>query len=101
MRGRGRAESQPGQAFGRRQGSLNTVKAIILDIGGVLWFPAGLPLRDKWAVKCGKSPEEFDRLVYHSELGEKSLIGAISAEEMWDTVGSVLGLSGLELDELK
>lgn len=75
------------------------IKAILLDIGGVLWHPTETPLSDNWAARCGLSPEAFDQIVYNSEWGSQSLVGKISSDEMWENIGKQLGLSLAATDE--
>jgi FMN phosphatase YigB (HAD superfamily) len=72
------------------------IKAILIDIGGVLWHPIELPLHVHWAARCGLSPKEFDEIVYNSEWGAQALLGTITGEEMWQTIGNKLGLSPKE-----
>jgi putative hydrolase of the HAD superfamily len=72
------------------------IKAILLDIGGVLWHEKGTPLRVNWAGRCGLSPREFDDIVYNSEWGPQALVGDITGDEMWENIGDRLGLSPRE-----
>ena len=72
------------------------IKAVLFDIGGVLWHPKPPPLREKWAARCGLSVEAFDQIVYESEWGSQALVGSISAEQMWENIGKQLGLSYAE-----
>lgn len=75
------------------------VKAILLDIGGVLWHPPKTPLSGSWALRCGLSAEVFDQVVYNSTWGAEALIGNISGDEMWAVIGERLGLSYAERKE--
>ena len=72
------------------------VRAILVDIGGVLWHPPETPLSAHWASRCGLSPGEFDEIVYSSEWGTQALLGNITGEEMWEKIGNELGLSAVE-----
>ena len=69
------------------------IKAILIDIGGVLWHEKETPLSANWAARCGLSPNEFDELVYNSQWGTQALLGTITGEEMWENIGNKLGLS--------
>lgn len=69
------------------------IKAILIDIGGVLWHEKETPLSANWAGRCGLSPKEFDEIVYNSEWGAQALLGNITGEKMWETIGDQLGLS--------
>lgn len=77
------------------------IDAIILDVGGVFWFPDGPPLREKWAPRCEMIPQDFDNVVYRSEWGEKALVGEITDKEMWSAMGTALNLSKSEIAELE
>ncbi|HJR80418.1 MAG TPA: HAD family phosphatase [Anaerolineales bacterium] len=72
------------------------IKAILIDIGGVLWHEKETPLHMNWAARCGLSPKEFDEIVFNSEWGAQALIGTITGEEMWENIGEELGLSPTE-----
>lgn len=73
-----------------------SIKAILIDIGGVLWHPSKTPLSVNWAARCGLSPKEFDEIVYNPEWGSQALVGSITAEEMWKNIAKKLGLSSME-----
>ena len=75
------------------------LKAILLDIGGVLWHPTETPLSVNWAVRCGLSPKEFDEIVYNSEWGSQALVGNITGEKMWEKIGNKLGFSHMERNQ--
>ena len=75
---------------------MNRIRAILLDIGGVLWHPKETPLCVNWAARCGLSPSAFDEIVYNSEWGSQALLGKITGEEMWENIGNRLGLSPTE-----
>ncbi len=77
------------------------IKAIILDIGGVIWLPSGSPLSEKWASRCGLDAMSFDRILSAPEWRRQALLGAITREEMWANIGSMLGLSQNDLHELE
>lgn len=72
------------------------IKAILIDIGGVLWHEKETPLSSSWAARCGLSPKDFDEIVYNSEWGAQALLGNITGEEMWENIGNKLGLSSAE-----
>jgi FMN phosphatase YigB (HAD superfamily) len=72
------------------------IRAILLDIGGVLWHPKETPLSLKWAARCGLSPQEFDEIIYNSAWGSQALVGRITGAEMWEKIGNRLGLSPVE-----
>jgi epoxide hydrolase-like predicted phosphatase len=75
------------------------IKAILLDIGGVIWHPTETPLSGNWAARCGLSAEAFDQIVYNSEWGAQALVGKITGEEMWENIGHKLGLSPIERNQ--
>ena len=75
---------------------MSQIKAILIDVGGVLWHPPETPLSVNWAARCSLSPNEFDEIVYNSEWGSQALLGKITGEMMWENIGNQLGLSPLE-----
>ena len=75
---------------------MNPIKAILLDIGGVLWHPSDIPLHVHWAPRCGLSSKEFDEIVFNSPWGAQALVGTMTGEQMWENIGNKLGLSALE-----
>jgi epoxide hydrolase-like predicted phosphatase len=81
--------------------TLRSVDAVIFDIGGVLWRSNGIPLSDKWTVRCGLDAESFDRIVFASEWGQQALSGQITSAEKWKNIGSLLKLSDNDILELR
>ena len=77
------------------------IEAIIFDIGGVLLGPADAPMREKWASRCGLSPEAFDQIMYFSEWGEQALSGAYTHAEIWALLGEKLNVPAADLRELE
>jgi len=75
------------------------IKAILIDIGGVLWHEKETPLSAAWAARCGLSPKEFDQIVYNSEWGAQALLGNLTGKEMWKNIGNKLGLSPVERNQ--
>jgi putative hydrolase of the HAD superfamily len=75
------------------------IKAILIDIGGVLWHPKETPLSMNWAARCGLSSKEFDEIVYNSAWGSQALLGKITGKEMWEKIAGKLGLSPTERDQ--
>lgn len=75
---------------------MSQIRAILIDIGGVLWHPPETPLSANWAARCGLSPKEFDEIVYNSEWGSQALLGNITGEKMWENIGNQLGLTPME-----
>jgi FMN phosphatase YigB (HAD superfamily) len=75
---------------------VSPIKAILIDIGGVLWHPPETPLHVNWAARCSLSPKEFDEIVYNSEWSSQALMGKLSGEKMWENIGNQLGLLPIE-----
>lgn len=77
------------------------IKTIIFDIGGVLWQPLPEPVSDKWADRCGLSKAEFDEIVFNYPDYASAATGKISDDDIWAVRNKQLGLSPIELAELR
>lgn len=80
---------------------MQTIEAIIFDIGGVLWRTNGMRLSDKWAERVGLSSDSFDQIVFASEWGAQALSGEITSVQLWQNIGSALNLPTDSVLELK
>lgn len=79
----------------------NPLKAIIFDIGGVIYRAGdGPPLREKWAPKCGLDGDTFDQIVFNSPLYKQAARGEITREQLWAHKNSQLRLSDEDLEAM-
>jgi HAD superfamily hydrolase (TIGR01509 family) len=77
------------------------IRAIIIDIGGVLIRTSSRESRLAWEHRLGLAEWESEEIVFESEVGTKAQLGKISDEELWAQVGSRLDLSGADLEEFR
>jgi HAD superfamily hydrolase (TIGR01509 family) len=80
---------------------VGTIKAVIWDLGGVILRTEDRQPRERWEAKLGLAPGELDRLVFEGELGKQAALGQANVRDIWDSVGSMLGLSADQLRELE
>ncbi len=80
---------------------LNSIKAIIWDMGGVLLRTESLQPRLQLSEKLGVSYPFLDDLVFSSESSLKSESGEISGNSHWLTVTEKLGLALSRAEELR
>jgi HAD superfamily hydrolase (TIGR01509 family) len=80
---------------------VGTIKAVIWDLGGVILRTEDRQPRERWEAKLGLAPGELDRLVFEGELGRQAALGQANVRDIWDSVGSMLGLSADQLRELE
>jgi putative hydrolase of the HAD superfamily len=71
----------------------HNIKAVIFDFGGVLMHTGDPEPRERLASQLGLSTRELEAVVFESEDGQMSEVGAITSEERWKRVTSSLGLT--------
>jgi putative hydrolase of the HAD superfamily len=77
------------------------IRAIILDIGGVLLHERDYSKRTEWESRLGLAQGELERLVTGSELAKLAPSGKIDEREIWRAVASKLGLTDAQTWELQ
>jgi epoxide hydrolase-like predicted phosphatase len=77
----------------------NDIKAIIWDMGGVLLRTEDPHPRAALASRLDTPLEELYRFVFASPTARQAELGAINAEEHWQTVCQHYGLSNNDLDQ--
>ena len=77
------------------------VRAIIVDIGGVLLLREERPVHRHWEKRFGIAHGEFARGLFRPDLSAQATVGAISAAHVWDDMASRLSLSPAETQELR
>ena len=70
-----------------------TIKAVIFDLGGVIVRTDFPEVRDQLEHKMGLEPGTLERHIWDGPDWELAELGAITYEEYWRRVGTVLGLS--------
>lgn len=70
-----------------------TIKAIVLDIGGVIVRTEDLSYRRNLEIAHNLPPYGADALVFHSPAAKSSSVGKGSVDTVWEHVASTLSLS--------
>ena len=77
------------------------VKAVIFDYGGVLARTVDPAPRAAWERDLGLAPGALTTAVHDKQLWVAAQNGSITSDAHWQTVGEALGLSALQLRELR
>ncbi|HNT05443.1 MAG TPA: GNAT family N-acetyltransferase [Anaerolineae bacterium] len=78
-----------------------TIKAIIVDMGGVLLRTETQEPRRKLAARLGLSLEELYEVVFESQESKLLQLGEVSYEQAWDTLAQRFGLDQRGLAEVQ
>lgn len=81
--------------------SAPTLKAVVLDIGGVLIRTEDRTGREKLEERYELDRGKVDDLVFHSKAAQDSTIGKVEQDAVWQVVASELSITKQELDEFK
>ncbi len=77
------------------------IRAIILDVGGVLLHERDHTKRSKWETQLGLARGELTRRVLDSDLAGRAASGEVTERAMWQAVASQLGLTNSQTLELQ
>lgn len=77
------------------------IKAIVLDIGGVLLRTEDRKPRQKLEKQHGLQPGEAEALVFKSTEAQASTIGLIEPDRIWQNVAQILSLSPQEREDFE
>ncbi len=77
------------------------VRAIIVDIGGVILLREETPVHRYWEERFGFERGGFARGLFRSDLSAQATIGAVSAAEVWDDMAMRLSLNPAEVQQLR
>jgi epoxide hydrolase-like predicted phosphatase len=77
------------------------IKAIIFDIGGVIWRTTDLEPRRAWERRFGLPDWSLEKMFFNSEVGQTAQIGNASTDDAWAYVQRTLNLDESELPALK
>ena len=77
------------------------VRALIVDIGGVLLLRDATAAQRRWEERFGFPPGDFARSLFRPDLAAQAMIGRVSAAQVWEEMASRLSLSGPEVQELR
>jgi epoxide hydrolase-like predicted phosphatase len=77
-----------------------TIKAIILDLGGVLLRTTDFTPREKLAARLGMSRNELEELIFGGESGDLAQRGDITVQQHWANLAIQLNCSRNEINTL-
>jgi len=78
-----------------------TIKAVLFDIGGVLYHSVGLRPRRKWEQRLGLSKGQLAEIVFTNPVARRATVGQATPDEVWQEVGKHLSLSADNLTALR
>ena len=71
---------------------MNSIRAVIFDLGGVLVRTEDRAPRDNLAARLGMNYMELSDLVFDNESARQATLGQISTDQHWEAVRTTLGL---------
>ncbi len=77
------------------------IKAVIFDVGGVLLRTESQASRQKLADKYGITLDELSEAVFVSDISDKSTLGELEEEEVWNHVAERFGMDEQEKQAFK
>ena len=78
-----------------------TIRAVIFDFGDVLVRTEDPSGQQKWEKKLGLPKGELAKVVFESEVADRSMIGQATEADVWRSVATVFCLSTEQLSELQ
>ena len=78
-----------------------TIRAVLFDLGGVLFRSVNQGQRSFWEKRLGVSGRQIAEAVWLSPVGRRALIGQATEEEVWEEVGRQFSLNSDELLRLE
>jgi epoxide hydrolase-like predicted phosphatase len=78
-----------------------SIRAIILDVGGVILLEKDHTRRFVWEARLGLPKGQLTRLVVDSEPAAHAASGQVAEREVWQAVGRTLGLEDAQILELQ
>ena len=72
---------------------VTTLRALLLDFGGVLILPHNSEQRQRWLDRIGYENDEFEGWLWHTPEASAALRGELSPEQFWTRIGAQVGLS--------
>lgn len=77
------------------------IKAVIWDMGGVIFRTEDETSKDALAKKYGLTLDDLYRLVFASDSANQATMGVINEAQHWETIGAKFNISGNELDSFQ
>ncbi len=78
-----------------------TFRAVIFDIGGVLWRRIDPSLHHKWEARLGLPEGGLGAIIWSSPISDQAMIGQATPVEVWAHVGERFSLTPDELEALQ
>ena len=78
-----------------------TIRAVLFDIGGVLFRIVDPTPHRRWAERLGLSVAQFTETVYGSPVSLRATVGQATAEAIWEDVGRRFSLSPADVAALR
>jgi HAD superfamily hydrolase (TIGR01509 family) len=77
------------------------VTMVFWDLGGVILRTQNPERRRAWEVRLGLAEGDLARIVFDGPTSVEAMLGRASAEDVWASVGSRLGLTPVDRDRLR
>jgi len=77
------------------------VTTVFWDLGGVILRTQDSQRRRAWEVPLGLAEGELARIVFDSPASVEAMVGRATADDVWVSVGSRLGLTPVDRDRLR
>ncbi|MCU0495286.1 MAG: HAD family phosphatase [Chloroflexaceae bacterium] len=77
------------------------LKAVIFDIGGVLFRVEEDAPRQAWARRVGLSVKEFEQRIFANPVARRASVGQATMPELWAEIARQLSLTPAEVTQLK
>jgi epoxide hydrolase-like predicted phosphatase len=77
------------------------IRAIIVDIGGVLLLRDAMPAHSAWEDRLGIDRGGFARGLFRPDLSAQATVGAVSAAHVWEEMAARLSLSEDDVQSLR
>lgn len=78
-----------------------TIKALLFDIGGVLYHSVDAGPRRKWERRLGLPKGQLAEIVFTNSIAQRATVGQATPDEVWQAVGKHLSLSAEDLAALR
>jgi epoxide hydrolase-like predicted phosphatase len=77
------------------------IRAVIFDFGDVLFRTEDASGRRKWEKRLGLPEGDLHRVVFESDVADRSMLGQATEADVWKHVAATFGLNGEQLSELR
>jgi len=78
-----------------------TLRAVIFDIGGVLWRSGDRAPHRKWETRLGLPEGGLSAAIWMGPLAEQAMVGQATSKEVWAELGKRFSLTADELEALQ